>query len=122
MRNSKRISILKNMNINLVAVILILVLSYTAYSQSQFQRAIGGTGIDYGNSIIQTTDGGCIVVGSTNSFGSDMYIVKINGNGTVQWIKTVGGSMPDQAYCIIQTTDGGLYSWRFNCLFWSIFI
>ena len=79
-------------------------------SQVKFQRAIGGTGRDIAYSITQTTDGGYAVAGFTNSYGAggyDMYIVKINNSGTVQWSKTIGGTNDDYAYSITRTTDGG---------------
>jgi len=56
-------------------------------------KTIGGTGFDGASSIIQTTDGGFAVAGSTSSFGagsSDMYIVKLDTGCTIQWSKTVG--------------------------------
>src|SRR5438105_15056465 len=70
-------------------------------AQTQFQIAIGGTG--NAKSIIQTADGGYAVAG----YGSDMCIVKLDANGTMQWSKTVGGTSDEIAYSIIQTTDGG---------------
>jgi hypothetical protein len=80
------------------------------FAQSQFERAIGGTGSDLAYSIIQTTDGGYVAAGWGASFGAggnDMYIVKLNGSGTLQWSKTIGGSGDDRALSIVQTTDGG---------------
>lgn len=79
----------------------------------QWRRTLGGTGDDGafgGSTIIQTTDGGYTVVGDTRSFGaggSDIYIVKLNGSGTLQWSKTVGGTGYEDASSIIRTTDGG---------------
>ncbi|MCX6166012.1 MAG: T9SS type A sorting domain-containing protein, partial [Ignavibacteriae bacterium] len=78
--------------------------------QTQFQCAIGGTSIERAFSIIKTTDGGYAIAGTTGSYGtgsSDMYIVKLNSSGMLQWSKTVGGDTTDNAYSIIQTTDGG---------------
>ena len=76
----------------------------------QWSRTVGGTGGGDANSIVQTTDGGYAVAGYDLSFGAglyDMYIVKLDGNGTLQWSKTVGGTQFDNAQSIIQTTDGG---------------
>ena len=79
-------------------------------TQSQFQFAIGGTNHDYAYSIIQTTDGGYAVAGYTYSFAAgymDMYIVKLNSSGSLQWTRTIGGTSEDVALSIIQSTDGG---------------
>lgn len=82
----------------------------------QWQRALGGTGDDYPNSVQQTSDGGYIVAGSTESIdgdatgnqgSSDYWIVKLDASGVLQWQKTLGGSGFDNAYSIQQTTDGG---------------
>jgi hypothetical protein len=76
----------------------------------QWTRTVGGTSFDYANSIIQTTDGGYAVAGSTTSYGAgnnDMYIVKLDGSGNLQWSRTVGGSNAEYGYSIVQTTDGG---------------
>jgi hypothetical protein len=76
----------------------------------QWTRNIGGTGNDFGYNIIQTSDGGYAIAGQTSSFGagvSDMYIVKLDSGGSLQWNKTIGGAASDYANCIIQTSDGG---------------
>ena len=65
---------------------------------------------DYANSIQQTSDGGYIVAGETMSFGaggSDAWVLKLDGNGNVQWQKTYGGTGNDYANSIQQTSDGG---------------
>jgi hypothetical protein len=62
------------------------------------------------NSIIQTLDGGYAIAGNTNIFGAgqyDMFIVKLNSSGALQWARTVGGTGWEYAYSIIQTLDGG---------------
>ncbi len=66
---------------------------FSCLAQTQFQLAIGGTGLDDASIIIQTTDGGYIVAGGTNSFGAgqyDIYTVKLSGSGTLQW-RTLSG-------------------------------
>ena len=76
----------------------------------QWNKTVGGTGNEHAYSIVQTTDGGYAVAGGTDSFGAggiDMYIVKLDGSGTLQWTRTVGGTGNDVANSIIQTTDGG---------------
>ena len=70
----------------------------------------GGSGDDYARSVQQTTDGGYIVAGETNSFGTgegDFYLVKTNSLGDSLWTHTYGGSGDDYARSVQQTTDGG---------------
>jgi len=64
------------------------------------------------SSVQQSTDGGYIAAGSGG--GSNypaepgiFYIRKVNGNGTLQWVKQFNGSGADRANAIIQTADGG---------------
>ena len=82
----------------------------------QWQKCLGGSGSDYSKSIQQTNDGGYIVAGYTksndgdvtgNHGGSDIWIVKLDEAGNIQWQKCLGGSSYDQAYSIQQTNDGG---------------
>jgi hypothetical protein len=76
----------------------------------QWARTIGGRIWEYGKSIIQTTDGGYAIAGSTFSFGAggdDVYVVKLDGSGNIQWTRTIGGVYNEYGYSIIQTTDGG---------------
>lgn len=77
----------------------------------QWQKSYGGTGNDYAYSIIQTSDGGYLVTGSTNSFGSggyDMWVLKLNSDGSVQWQNAYGGKNDDSAnsYSAYETSDG----------------
>jgi hypothetical protein len=65
---------------------------------------------DYAYSVQQTSDGGYIVAGQTYSFGAgnyDVFLVKTDANGDVQWAKTYGGTSSEQAFSVQQTSDGG---------------
>ena len=76
----------------------------------QWTRTIGGTNIDHGYSIIQTSDGGYLIAGRTNSFGYgsyDVYLVKLDASGNLQWTKTIGSTGWEEANSIIKTLDGG---------------
>jgi uncharacterized delta-60 repeat protein len=73
-------------------------------------RTYGGGSPDAAHSVEQTTDGGYIVVGRTESFGAgyyDFYLVKTNSQGDTLWTRTYGGSEDDDAFSVQQTTDGG---------------
>lgn len=80
----------------------------------QWQKIIGGDDDDIIHSIQQTTDGGFVIVGESNSDGLpasygdfDYWVVKLDSNGNVLWQNKYGGTGQDRAYSIQQTTDGG---------------
>ncbi|MDD5529587.1 MAG: T9SS type A sorting domain-containing protein [bacterium] len=73
-------------------------------------KTFGGTGNDWGYSVEQTTDGGFIITGCTQSFGivgGNVYLIKTNSSGDTLWTRTYGGSNSDWGYSVHQTTDGG---------------
>ena len=62
----------------------IWVLKVSASGEKQWSRTYGGSGLDFGESIYPTADGGYILAGNTHSFGrgeSDIWIIKINSSG-----------------------------------------
>jgi uncharacterized delta-60 repeat protein len=88
----------------------IWVLKLDSNGNVQWQKTYGGPDWDTAYSIQQTSDGGYIVAGWTASFGagvSDLWVLKLDPNGNIQWQKTYGGSANDRAESIQQTTDGG---------------
>lgn len=83
----------------------------------QWKRIYGGTGNDIANSIRQTTDGGYIVVGDSESNNYDVsgnhggykdgWVVKLNSFGNIQWQRALGGSRWDDFLSVEQTSDNG---------------
>lgn len=70
----------------------------------------GGPQNDYGEAVRQTSDNGYIIAGYTNSYGAggqDIYVIKADVDGAVQWSHTYGGTGSDVAYAVRQTIDGG---------------
>jgi len=83
-----------------------------------WQNTIGGSTDDLLTSVLQTSDGGYIVAGTSdsdisgdkteNSNGNaDYWIVKLNPSGDIQWQQTIGGSDIDWLYSLQQTSDNG---------------
>jgi len=82
-------------------------------------KSLGGTLNEKAYSIQQTADSGYIVAGlaySNNgdvsghhgdSLHCDVWVVKLDAEGDIEWQKSLGGSGTDAAYSIKQTFDGG---------------
>ncbi len=91
---------------------IILLLNFTSFLtlNAQWVRTYGGSEDDYPSSILQTSDGGYIVAGISRSFGhgsSNIWILKFNTVGDIEWQKTYDTDILDEVYSIQQTSDGG---------------
>ena len=76
----------------------------------QWDRTFSGFCSDGAESVQQTSDGGYILAGYTDSYGDsgfDFWLVKTDSSGNKEWDKTFGGTDRDEAYSVQQTFDGG---------------
>lgn len=96
------------------------VLKLDASGNTVWQESYGGSDFDFINSAVQTSDGGYLLAGHSNSGisgnktvdtkgGSDYWIVKINSTGSIQWQKSHGGTSEDYLRTVINTNDGGFF-------------
>jgi len=75
-----------------------------------WNKTFGGTGLDSGRFIQQTSDGGYVFVGQTSSFGaqvSHIWLVKTDADGNELWNKTFGAGFWASGNCVRETIDGG---------------
>ena len=93
-----------------------MVLSAQIAPAIEWEKSLGGSGYDEATSISQTTDGGFIIAGwsdsndgnvSGNHGDNDYWLVKLNMNGYLVWQESLGGTNDDRAYAVQQTDDGG---------------
>jgi uncharacterized membrane protein len=71
-------------------------------------KAYGSTGNDEAYSIQRTKDGGFIVAGYMTISGTntDVWVLKLDRDGNVQWQKVFGGPFADAAYEVKESSDG----------------
>lgn len=76
----------------------------------QWNRTYGGKETEAIYEGQQTSDGGFILAGYTDSYGEgrgDILLIKTDSYGNVLWDKVWGGSDLDRAHSVKQTRDGG---------------
>lgn len=77
-----------------------------------FQKIYPGSKSDEARAIIQTRDGGLLVAGNTESHGNggiDMFLAKMDINGSIQWFKTYGGSSDEEAHSVTEARNGDIF-------------
>jgi len=88
-----------------------------------WQKTLGGSGTDWAYAVQQTTDGGYVALGVSNSTDGDVtgthgngdfWLTKLNTSGNLSWQKSFGGTDGDYGYAIRQTADGGLITAGFS--------
>lgn len=90
------------------------------YGNKQWYKTYGGKKYDYFNHAIETSDGGFLVLGATNSIGKGTwdstnclsdYVVKTNANGDVLWARSyISSTFTDEsAACGALESKQGFY-------------
>jgi hypothetical protein len=85
-------------------------LASVASAQARWWRTYGGASDDGGYSVHQTTDGGYVIAGSTQSFGAgscDVYLIRTDSAGDTLWTRAYGGAVDDVGSSVQQTDDSG---------------
>ena len=84
----------------------------------EWEHSLGGNDSELAYAIRQTSDGGFITVGVTfsndvdvsgnhSSFFGDVWLVKLDENGEIQWQHCLGGTNDEYGYSLEITPDGG---------------
>lgn len=88
------------------------------FPELSWQQTFGGSSFDFAVQTAETSDGGYIMAGTSQSGVSgnksiaaygleDYWIIKLDGSGNIQWQKVFGGTGSDVAAHAEQTADGG---------------
>jgi hypothetical protein len=95
------------------------VIKLDSSGNTAWQKLLGGSNDDYLYGCRQTSDGGYILAGYSNSSNSgtltgvishgfnDGWVVKLSAAGSTQWQQLLGGDNHDFLYTIEQTSDEG---------------
>lgn len=98
--------------------------SYPQTPNWLWAKSAGGTNADYGYSVTVDVSGNAYVTGNfvspsitfgsftlTNneSYGSDVFLAKYDGNGNVLWAKSAGGTYVNQGYSVSVDASGNAY-------------
>ncbi len=80
-----------------------------ANGDTMWTRTIIGpyTSSDIGFEVIQTTDGGYLVVGQITGIYMDVCLIKLDATGKIEWIKDTKKNLFDFGYSVVETADGG---------------
>ena len=101
-----------------------MVIKYSAKGTVEWAQEIGNRSSDTVDSVVATSDGGCIAGGSfcsdsidlgngisiknkTITTNSDGMIIKYSAKGTVEWAQGIGGKNDEYINSISETSDGG---------------
>lgn len=92
------------------------VIKINAVGDIIWSNLYGGSKLDTGGTIRQTSDNGFVVSGSTtsddgdvqsNQGGRDIWTLKMDSIGTLQWVTVRGGTDNDYSNGVVLTSDGG---------------
>lgn len=95
----------------------------------EWNKCYGGNAVDYAEKIIQTSDGGYAVAGSsfsTDIEGSenkgfmDCLVIKLDESGNIEWQRCYGTEQWDYGHSIIETSDGGYAVTGYNNSGWLV--
>jgi len=87
----------------------VYVIKTDSLGDTLWTKTYGGNSTDFGNDVIQTSDTGYLVVGTTESMGAgakDGYFFKTNNNGNTIWALTFGATDDDEAKSAIEVSVG----------------
>jgi uncharacterized delta-60 repeat protein len=85
---------------------------YNSSGTIQWQRSLGGTGLDIGSTIAIDSSDNVYVSGHIRSTGAnndDLFFAKYNSSGTIQWQRVLGGAGNDFGKSIAIDSSDNVY-------------
>jgi hypothetical protein len=83
----------------------------------EWQNGLGGKGYDLSRALIETSDGGYLIGGYSNSGATgdknepligiyDYWVIKLSATGSIEWQNTIGGTSDEYLFSLMETSDG----------------
>ncbi len=91
------------------------IISISSTGSLIWEKSIGGTGTDEAYELLEDSDQGIVIAGTSNSTNGDVigalgsfdyFIVKLKSDGDLLWRKSLGGSLFDWSLSVILLPDG----------------
>lgn len=100
-----------------LSIIYFLIFTESGFTQTPdviWTKNFGGVNLDYGNSIVQSEDGGFLIAGFRDFISGqlntgDVWLLKTNSNGDTLWSRTYGDTSGRDEGISIQPVSGGGY-------------
>src|SRR6266496_3669304 len=114
-----------------IILIINCIISFSlASGQVTFQKTYGSTLYDEGSSIVQMSDGGFIVIGTTQVYTvtsySDVFLMRTDSMGDTLWTKIFRGTNPDYGTSVCLTPSGEIiicgYTISFGSTSYNIYL
>jgi hypothetical protein len=99
------------------------IIKITSDGSISWQKSFGFNGADSGSSLIQTSDNGYLITGvldvtASNGQGNssknrqkhaggDVWAIKLDSSGNLEWSKYYGGSFTDVPFGVVESSDNG---------------
>ena len=88
----------------------IFMIKTDSYGNFEWNQTFGGLENEFGRALIQTSDGGYVIISETTSFGAgdrDFWLIKTDSLGNMEWNMTYGGVLGECPLALAQASDGG---------------
>ncbi len=88
----------------------VLLMKIDSMGNILWSKTYGGGMDEYAYCVDRTYDNGCIITGKTYSYGnggSDIYTIKIDSLGDIEWMGLYGSYLDEAGFSVQQTADSG---------------
>ena len=76
---------------------------------TEWVRVYESNSYEFANCLVESSDGGFVICGYNRSpsWDTDVYLMKTDNHGDIEWIRTYGGSGNDAGSAVERTADNG---------------